>query len=258
MEYAYDTLRGMVPEDDSMGLMVLTRMPYGLWTPIRCGTITVDGYDSDWDDSWMVADDPDNDVVNGDSSADLDKLYLCHDSTYLYIRFDCVGDAMYYNDRYGIAVGRDLFGQYDYGIRIDYGYSVVFRNNTTGEETVLDNAGRMGRTVECRVPLSLLEYTDRVNFVMKTEYYDWDFGWQTYDEINAPAKYRPCVCGDANGNGEANIDDAVHGINYIFKGGPAPWPLDAGDANCDHSVNVGDVVYVISYVFRSGAAPCCP
>jgi len=255
MAYAYDTLRGIIPEDDSI---VLARMPYGLWTPIRCGTITVDGYDSDWEDSWMVADDPDNDATNSDPSSDLDRLYLCHDSAYLYIRFDCVGEVTYYNDRYGIAVGRNLCGQYDYGIRIDYGYYTVFRNNTTGQETVLENAGQIGRTVECRVPMYLLEYIDRADFVVSTAYYDWDFGWQAYDEINTPAKYSPCVCGDANWNGGVALDDAVYGINYIFKGGPAPWPLEAGDANCDHALDISDVVYIVNYVFRGGPEPCCP
>jgi len=258
MEYAYDTLRGMVPGDDSTVLMVLTRMPYGLWAPIRCGSITVDGVNSDWDDSCMVADDPDNDATNGDPSADLDKLYFCHDSAYLYIRIDCVGEVAYYYDRYGIGLGRNLYGQWDYGIRIDYGYQPFFRNNVTGEETALDNAGRMDNTVECRVPLYLLEYLDRANVSVTTAYYDWDIGWQTYDGIELPVTHAPCLCGDANGSGAPNVDDAVYCINYIFKDGPAPWPLDAGDANCDHSVNVGDVVYVINYIYRGGAAPCCP
>jgi hypothetical protein len=66
------------------------------------------------------------------------------------------------------------------------------------------------------------------------------------------------VCGDANGDGTVNVGDAVHLINYVFKGGPAPIPLEAGDANCDFEVNVGDAVYLINYVFKGGPAPCCP
>lgn len=66
------------------------------------------------------------------------------------------------------------------------------------------------------------------------------------------------VCGDANGDGTVNIGDAVYIINFIFKGGPAPSPLDAGDANCDHARNVGDAVYIINYIFKGGPAPCCP
>ena len=69
------------------------------------------------------------------------------------------------------------------------------------------------------------------------------------------------ICGDANGDGSANVGDAVFLISYVFKGGAAPTPLCAGDANGDGSTNVGDAVYMISYVFKGGAAPvsdCCP
>jgi len=66
------------------------------------------------------------------------------------------------------------------------------------------------------------------------------------------------ACGDANGDGETNVADAVYMINYVFKGGPAPDPVEAGDANCDGDSNIGDAVYIINYVFKGGPAPCCP
>jgi hypothetical protein len=68
------------------------------------------------------------------------------------------------------------------------------------------------------------------------------------------------LCGDANGDEQANVGDAVFLINYVFKSGAAPDPLEAGNANCDSDVNVGDAVYLINYVFKSGAEPCeaCP
>ena len=66
------------------------------------------------------------------------------------------------------------------------------------------------------------------------------------------------LCGDANGDRAVNIGDAVFVINYIFKGGAAPAPVEAGDANCDHARNVGDAVYVVNYIFKGGPAPCCP
>ena len=62
--------------------------------------------------------------------------------------------------------------------------------------------------------------------------------------------------GDANGDGMVDVGDAVHLINYIFRGGAAPEPLDAGDANCDGEVNVGDAVFLINYIFNGGNAPC--
>lgn len=66
----------------------------------------------------------------------------------------------------------------------------------------------------------------------------------------------PYLCGDADGNGVANITDAVHIISYIFAGGPPPSPLEAGDANCDGLSNITDAVYLIQYIFNSGPAPC--
>lgn len=68
------------------------------------------------------------------------------------------------------------------------------------------------------------------------------------------------VCGDANSDRQANVGDAVFIVNYVFKGGAAPNPIEAGDANCDAQTNVGDAVYLINYVFKDGPAPCagCP
>ena len=63
--------------------------------------------------------------------------------------------------------------------------------------------------------------------------------------------------GDANSDGSLNIGDAVSLINYVFKGGPAPDPLDAADVNCDGFTNVGDAVYMVIYVFGGGPEPCC-
>ncbi|MEE9441179.1 MAG: M6 family metalloprotease domain-containing protein [candidate division Zixibacteria bacterium] len=63
------------------------------------------------------------------------------------------------------------------------------------------------------------------------------------------------VPGDANGDGDANVGDAVYIINYAFKSGPTPIPIEAGDANGDCGTNVGDAVYLISYIFKGGPDP---
>lgn len=94
---------------------------------------------------------------------------------------------------------------------------------------------------------------DRVNIVCVT--FDSDglvYAFRTLDETTH------YICGDANGDTIVNVADAVFLINYVFKSGPPPDPLEAGDANCDLSVNVADAVYIISYVFKNGPAPCCP
>lgn len=71
--------------------------------------------------------------------------------------------------------------------------------------------------------------------------------------INLPA----AACGDANADGSINVGDAVHLINFIFKGGEPPDPIEAGDANDDGVVNVGDAVYLINFVFKGGPEPNC-
>jgi hypothetical protein len=63
------------------------------------------------------------------------------------------------------------------------------------------------------------------------------------------------VPGDANGDGLANVGDAVYIINYVFGGGPPPDPLKSGDVNEDCTVDVGDAVYLINFIFREGPAP---
>jgi hypothetical protein len=64
--------------------------------------------------------------------------------------------------------------------------------------------------------------------------------------------------GDATGDGVINSADVVYLINYLFKGGPAPEPLEAVDCNCDGIINSADVVYLINYLFKGGPPPCDP
>ncbi len=65
------------------------------------------------------------------------------------------------------------------------------------------------------------------------------------------------IPGDANGDSAVDIGDPVFLINYIFKSGPAPDPLDIGDTNCDGVIDVGDVVHLINFIFKSGPPPGC-
>ena len=76
------------------------------------------------------------------------------------------------------------------------------------------------------------------------------------DPVECAFTIDPYVCGDANGDGALNVGDAVFIVTYVFRGGPAPVPMEAGDANADGLVNIGDAVYLITHIFRSGPAPC--
>jgi hypothetical protein len=62
--------------------------------------------------------------------------------------------------------------------------------------------------------------------------------------------------GDTNSDGIIDIRDVVFLINYCFKGGPAPNPLEKGDVTADGSVNVQDTIHLINYLFKYGMPPC--
>jgi len=66
------------------------------------------------------------------------------------------------------------------------------------------------------------------------------------------------VCGDLDDNGDINVLDIVFLIDFKFKNGPAPEPMQAADVNSDGEVNVLDIVWLIDYKFKGGAAPDCP
>jgi len=80
------------------------------------------------------------------------------------------------------------------------------------------------------------------------------------------------LCGDANGDGDVNVSDAVWLLNYIFVDGPPPQPIKAcGDTNTDADVNISDAAYLVIWIFTGGTSPgdcsygigwpdgnCCP
>ncbi len=66
------------------------------------------------------------------------------------------------------------------------------------------------------------------------------------------------IPGDSNGDSLLNMSDLVYVVNYLFKGGPPPTPLQAGDLNCDSKTSLTDLYYLINYFFKSGPPPCIP
>jgi hypothetical protein len=67
----------------------------------------------------------------------------------------------------------------------------------------------------------------------------------------------PFIRGDTNGDCLISVSDLVFLINYLFKGGTPPDPIEAGDADCDGQVTVSDIIYLFSYLFKGGPAPRC-
>jgi len=65
------------------------------------------------------------------------------------------------------------------------------------------------------------------------------------------------ISGDCNSDAIMDLEDVLYLINYLYKGGPAPDPLEAGDASCDGVVDLEDVLYLINYLYKSGPVPSC-
>lgn len=59
----------------------------------------------------------------------------------------------------------------------------------------------------------------------------------------------PFVRGDADGDGEVRLTDAIVLLGYLFRGAAARDCDDARDANDDGSVDLSDAVTVLRYLF---------
>ncbi len=64
-------------------------------------------------------------------------------------------------------------------------------------------------------------------------------------------------CGDVNGPGTVNALDITYLINFLYKHGPAPNPLQSGDVNNSGTVNALDITFLINYLYKHGPAPYC-
>jgi hypothetical protein len=125
-----------------------------------------------------------------------------------------------------------------------------------GYETYVNGPGQVVR-------MSFKAVSQGVSGVIfrKAEMLNWhDSAMVMRDSLNGQVIVCPLSFryGDANGDGNINISDAVRLIAYIFSGGAAPVPLLAGDANCNGAINISDAVYLISYIFSGGPSPCDP
>jgi len=65
-------------------------------------------------------------------------------------------------------------------------------------------------------------------------------------------------CGDADGSGGVNILDVTYLVNFLYREGSTPDPLNSGDVDNSGGINILDATYIINYLYRSGADPVCP
>ncbi len=104
-------------------------------------------------------------------------------------------------------------------------------------------------------PYADSEDSVRIKFVLKSDEGLHLGGWNI-DDLSIVGIFS-YMLGDVNNDQQLSVSDVIYLINYLFKGGQAPVPLDAGNANCDEDINVSDVIYLINYLFKGGPAPGC-
>ncbi|MCP4703485.1 MAG: hypothetical protein GY865_02655 [candidate division Zixibacteria bacterium] len=77
----------------------------------------------------------------------------------------------------------------------------------------------------------------------------------SYSTFTIEALYE---CGDLNDDTEIDILDIVFLINYKYKDGAVPDPLESADVNHDTNIDILDIVHLINFKYKGGAAPDCP
>ncbi|MCX6827380.1 MAG: VCBS repeat-containing protein [candidate division Zixibacteria bacterium] len=67
-------------------------------------------------------------------------------------------------------------------------------------------------------------------------------------------------CGDVNHTETVNLQDVTYLINYLYKGGPAPIPLEAGNVNNSDPIviNIQDIGRLINHLYMDGSELNCP
>ncbi len=133
---------------------------------------------------------------------------------------------------------------------VDFNYYTIYRDTVSGFMPQFEK--RLGFAIDS----SFFDTTAQLGRIYYYLVSATDFSGNESSPSNESTGIRYIV-GDANTDEVIDVGDVVYLINYLFKGGPDPNPLQAGDATCDGNVDVGDVVYLINYLFKSGPPPSC-
>lgn len=61
--------------------------------------------------------------------------------------------------------------------------------------------------------------------------------------------------GDVTNDSVVTSADVIYLVGFVFKGGPAPDPLNYGDVDLSCTINAADIIYMVNYIFKAGPAP---
>ena len=69
---------------------------------------------------------------------------------------------------------------------------------------------------------------------------------------------RPFHRGDANGDGEMNLTDAIITLGHLFQGVDGPGCLEAADTSNNGGIEITDAIITLDFLFRGGPPPAPP
>lgn len=86
--------------------------------------------------------------------------------------------------------------------------------------------------------------------------HDLSYGYGRVSGVRAMSSLRR---GDVDGYPGITTNDYVYLAQYMFGGGPAPFPdVTFGDVNCAGVIDISDLTYLFTYIFGGGPAPPYP
>ena len=122
---------------------------------------------------------------------------------------------------------------------------------------------KFGNTATSYSAISFVDY-NRVIFItwgyelISNSFTDQGFASRTEVMQRILDFFPAYICGDVDGLPDINILDIVFLLNYKYKGGPAPDPINAADVDGVPPVNILDIVYLLNYKYKNGPEPACP
>jgi hypothetical protein len=65
--------------------------------------------------------------------------------------------------------------------------------------------------------------------------------------------------GDADASGRLDVTDAIHVLDYLFRGGASALVCkDAGDADDNGRIELSDAIFILEALFQKGGSPAAP
>ncbi|NIN01403.1 MAG: hypothetical protein GTO24_25915 [candidate division Zixibacteria bacterium] len=254
---------------DGSGNVYVTGFSWGMGTDQDCATVK---YDSSGNQIWVQRY---NGPGNGSDNAyaigidGSDNIYITGPSLgsgtyqdYATVKYDSSGNEIWVRRYNGPENGYD----YAHSIAVDGSGSVYVTGVSYGGLTYwdcatvkYDSSGSEIWSKRYNGPDNDYDYAYRIGLDGSGNVYiaGGSYSNQTFWDF-VTIRYFQVLRGDANGDGSIDGSDVVYLINYLFRSGDVPDPLEAGDANADGVIGPGDVVYLINYLFRNGPPPCEP